>query len=96
MNGMISAGIYYFSTVIGTAVTVTAVPKTDIMRFYDRDAETSALRKIESISSQYAQMTLITGRRRIGKTTLIRKAFSAIPFVYFFIGKKVKTSYAGN
>lgn len=58
------------------------------MRFYDRDAETSALRKIESISSQYAQMTLITGRRRIGKTTLIRKAFSEIPFVYFFIGKK--------
>ena len=33
MNGMISAGIYYFSTVIGTAVTVTAVPKTEYHAF---------------------------------------------------------------
>lgn len=58
------------------------------MKFYDRTEELEALKKIEKTSAKYAQMTIITGRRRIGKTTLIRKAFTGIPFVYFFVGKK--------
>ena len=58
------------------------------MKFYDRTEELVALKKIEKTSAKYAQMTIITGRRRIGKTTLIRKAFTGIPFVYFFVGKK--------
>ena len=36
-------------------------------------------------------MTVMTGRRRIGKTTLIKTAFTKIPFVYFFVGKKSET-----
>lgn len=58
------------------------------MKFYDREQELEALRKVEEISSHVAQMTVITGRRRIGKTTLIKRAFTKIPFVYFFVGKK--------
>ena len=58
------------------------------MKFYDREQELEALRKVEEISSHDAQMTVITGRRRIGKTTLIKRAFTKIPFVYFFVGKK--------
>lgn len=58
------------------------------MRFYDREAERSALMQIEKRSADHSQMTIITGRRRIGKTTLIKKAFQKIPFVYFFVGKK--------
>lgn len=58
------------------------------MKFYDRTAELAALLQIEKRSAEYSQMTIITGRRRIGKTTLIRKAFQQIPFVYFFVGKK--------
>ena len=61
------------------------------MKFYDREKEVAALRKIEALSAQEAQMTVITGRRRIGKTTLIKKAFTGIPFVYFFVGKKSET-----
>lgn len=61
------------------------------MKFYGRETEMQALRKIEGISSTYAQMTVITGRRRIGKTTLMKKAFTKIPFVYFFVGKKSET-----
>ena len=66
------------------------------MKFYDRDQELIALRKIEKISEDYAQMTVITGRRRIGKTTLIKKAFTKIPFVYFFVGKKSETLLCGE
>lgn len=58
------------------------------MKFYDREAEISELKRIEKLSAEYAQMTVMTGRRRIGKTTLTKKAFSEIPFVYFFVGKK--------
>lgn len=77
---------------IVTRITVTTVTKiNDGMKFYDRQQEMAALRKIEALSSQYAQMTVITGRRRIGKTTLIKKSFTGIPFVYFFVGKKSET-----
>lgn len=58
------------------------------MKFYDREAERSALMQIEKRSADHSQMTIITGRRRIGKTTLIKNAFQKIPFVYFFVGKK--------
>ena len=66
------------------------------MKFYDREQEMEALRKIEALSAHDAQMTVITGRRRIGKTTLIKKAFTRIPFVYFFVGKKSETLLCGE
>lgn len=66
------------------------------MKFYDREQEMEALRKIEALSEHDAQMTVITGRRRIGKTTLIKKAFTRIPFVYFFVGKKSETLLCGE
>ena len=58
------------------------------MKFYDRENEQSALRKYEKLSSSHAQFIVITGRRRIGKTTLIKQSFTEIPFLYFFVGKK--------
>lgn len=58
------------------------------MKFYNREAEIAAMKKYEALSSQSAQMIVITGRRRIGKTTLIKHAFRSIPFLYFFVGKK--------
>lgn len=58
------------------------------MRFYNREKETQTLQSIENMSAEYAQMTVITGRRRIGKTTLIRHAFKRLPLIYFFVGRK--------
>lgn len=58
------------------------------MKFYDREKECETLARIESISKDYAQMTVITGRRRIGKTALIKHYPKNIPFVYFFVGRK--------
>ena len=66
------------------------------MKFYDREQEMAALQKIEALSADNAQMTVITGRRRIGKTTLVKKAFTNIPFVYFFVGKKSETLLCGE
>lgn len=58
------------------------------MKFYNREREMATLQAVEQQSAMYAQMTVITGRRRIGKTTLIRNAFTRIPFLYFFVGRK--------
>ena len=58
------------------------------MKFYNREAEMAAMRKFEKLSAQSAQMIVVTGRRRIGKTTLIKRAFTSLPLVYFFVGKK--------
>ncbi|MBP5314435.1 MAG: ATP-binding protein, partial [Muribaculaceae bacterium] len=61
------------------------------MKFYDREKETKALQEIEQLSASYAQMTVVTGRRRIGKTTLVKYACKQIPFVYLFVGRKSET-----
>lgn len=58
------------------------------MKFYDRIQEMEILRDIETMSAEYAQMTIMVGRRRVGKTTLLRKAFTLTPVLYFFIGRK--------
>lgn len=58
------------------------------MKFYDREIETETLRRIEAISRQYAQLTVLTGRRRIGKTTLIKHAYGTNEMVYFFVARK--------
>ena len=58
------------------------------MKFYNREIEMEALKGIEAKSANYAQMTVITGRRRIGKTALIRHSFGEIPFLYFFVARK--------
>ncbi|MGN0876824.1 MAG: ATP-binding protein [Kiritimatiellia bacterium] len=44
------------------------------MEFIGRESEIELLRKLRTRSSQQAQMTVLTGRRRVGKTTLLREA----------------------
>ncbi len=58
------------------------------MKFYDREIETQTLCKIKETSKSYAQMTVITGRRRIGKTTLIKHAYGTDEMIYFFVARK--------
>jgi hypothetical protein len=58
------------------------------MKFYDREIETRTLRNIEVMSRENSQLTVITGRRRIGKTTLIKHTFDASAIVYFFVARK--------
>ena len=59
------------------------------MIFYDRETEIDILREIEENSHHFAQMTLLMGRRRVGKTTLLKNAFAlSDTVVYFFVAKK--------
>lgn len=59
------------------------------MRFYNRERELSKLQEIASLSGHSAHFMLITGRRRVGKTELIRKfAEGRKDVLYFFVSKK--------
>lgn len=72
-----------------TTVTVTAVTKRTKMKFYNRTNELAELRRIQKLSfSDHSRLTVVTGRRRIGKTSLIMKAVEGLPTVYLFVGRK--------
>lgn len=59
-----------------------------MLKFYNREKETNLLKKIEQKSLETAQMTFVTGRRRIGKTSLLVNTFMKQKTVYFFVEKK--------
>ncbi len=61
-----------------------------LMKFYDRTEEIKTLHKIRENAKENAQFTVVTGRRRIGKTSLVLKAYEDIPVVYFFVGRKAE------
>lgn len=61
------------------------------MRFFNRTKEIAALQEIREMSEHNAQFTVVTGRRRIGKTSLIWKAYEDNPFLYFFVARKAES-----
>lgn len=73
-----------------TVVTVTAVTKLRLMKFYNRTFEIKELQRIQKLSfDSYSRMTVITGRRRIGKTSLAVEATKGdVPTVYLFVSRK--------
>ncbi len=58
------------------------------MKFYDREVEISELHRLDDLANQSAQFTILMGRRRTGKTTLMTYALEGRNYLYFFIGKK--------
>jgi AAA+ ATPase superfamily predicted ATPase len=58
------------------------------MKFYNRDVELTLLKKADALKNQHAVMTILIGRRRIGKTTLALQPFTKEPKLYFFVSKK--------
>ena len=60
------------------------------MKFYGRTNELETLRLEVAKLNSGSRLTVVTGRRRVGKTTLILKACeqSAIPYLYFFVQRK--------
>lgn len=60
------------------------------MKFFDREKEIKLLKDIELASHNTAQFTVLTGRRRIGKTSLVLKAYEEMHILYFFVSRKVE------
>ncbi|MCQ2188364.1 MAG: ATP-binding protein [Paludibacteraceae bacterium] len=58
------------------------------MRFYNRDKEMRLLAEVERMSNEESQITVVTGRRRIGKTQLLLKACEGQTTLYFFVSRK--------
>lgn len=58
------------------------------MRFYDREAELKALEKVHAQLESSSRLSVITGRRRIGKTRLIRQFCADYESLYFFVSRK--------
>ncbi|MDD3686708.1 MAG: ATP-binding protein [Bacteroidales bacterium] len=63
------------------------------MKFYNRASELAELQRIKDLSfANNSRMTVVTGRRRIGKTSLIMKSVDNEPTVYFFVGRKAEAA----
>ena len=63
------------------------------MKFYNREHEIDKLREVRTLSyNDHSRLTVVTGRRRIGKTSLISKALSDETFIYLFVGRKNEAS----
>lgn len=60
------------------------------MKFYDREKEMAELKRLDTLAEHHAQLTVLMGRRRTGKTTLMTQAFNGQPYLYFFVGKKAE------
>ena len=60
------------------------------MRFFDREIEFEKLREIEDLSHEVAQFTIITGRRRVGKTEMVKKFYENRTMLYFFVARKAE------
>lgn len=58
------------------------------MKFYNRENELAILKKADELKSRRSVMTILIGRRRIGKTTLALQPFTEGKKLYFFISKK--------
>lgn len=60
------------------------------MYFYNREQEIKRLQDIRKQSFDNAQFTVVTGRRRIGKTQLLLRATEGQPSLYFFVSRKAE------
>ncbi len=59
------------------------------MKFYNRENELARLSEVAALSMRTSHMVVITGRRRVGKTELIRQfAKERSDILYLFVSKK--------
>jgi len=58
------------------------------MEFIDRVSELALLKQTEARAKKSSRMTVLVGRRRTGKTSLVLQAFSKGVYLYFFVARK--------
>ena len=66
------------------------------MKFYNRKEEISILQDNENLAEKNAMFTVLSGRRRVGKTSLVTKAFEGKPFAYLFVSKDSEAILCGK
>lgn len=63
------------------------------MKFYNRTSELNELKRIRNLAfNDYSRLTVVTGKRRIGKTSLVMKSVEDSPTVYLFVGRKAEAT----
>ena len=60
------------------------------MKFFDREDEIRILREIREKSRRNAQFVVVTGRRRVGKTQLVKRAMEDEPYLYLYVARKAE------
>ena len=70
-------------------------------KFYDRTREMTELKELQRQAyNDYSRFVVLTGRRRVGKTSLVYKLMSETkeeaPGLYFFVGRKTETVLVRN
>jgi len=60
------------------------------MKFFDREDEMARLREIRTKAAEAARFTVVTGRRRVGKTQLVKRALEDRPYLYFYVARKTE------
>ena len=66
------------------------------MDFIDRKNEIEKLRSIRDRSRNGACWTILTGRRRVGKTSLVMNAFADEPYLYLFVTRSAEADLCGG
>ncbi len=61
------------------------------MNFYDRKAEMRELERIYGLSGKSMHLTVLVGRRRVGKTRLVEEFMRDKPHIYLFVSRKSST-----
>ena len=66
-------------------------------KFYDRVLEMERLREMQRQAYEdYSRFVVLTGRRRVGKTSLVYRLMEETkdeaPGLYFFVGRKAETT----
>ena len=61
------------------------------MMFFGRKKEIEKLQEIRNLSHKAAQFTVLTGRRGIGKTSLVMKAYEDETILYFFVTRSTES-----
>lgn len=66
------------------------------MRFYDRETEIAILQENEQQAKRSATFTVLMGRRRVGKTSLVTTAFEGRQYAYLFVSKDSEAVLCGK
>lgn len=60
------------------------------MKFYDREEELAELATLHDQASSAGRMTVLTGRRRVGKTVLALESAKSARYLYLFVSRKAE------